>query len=99
MLRFRQYLFGTLAFLIISFGVFQVIPLEERYPNSVEPSTGTNLRLFGATNDQQAALALGAMTLVVGIGFAVLAWRNGAAADHIKKYGDPEKPYVSGNDG
>lgn len=100
MLRFRQYLFGTLAFLLISLGVFLVIPLEEQYPSGVESSTGTNLQLFSdAGNRQQATLALGAVTILVGIGLAVLAWRNGAAADHIRKYGDPEKPYVSGNDG
>jgi hypothetical protein len=97
--RLKQYVFGTLAFLIISFGVFIVLPLEDRYPNTVDTSTGTDFQLFATDSNAQATLAYGAVTIVVGIGFALLAWRNGVAADHIKKHGDPDKPYVRSNDG
>lgn len=98
-MRFRQYVFGTLAFLFISFAFFMVLPLEERAPSGVDSSTGINLTLFSSGDSRAGTLALGAMTLVIGLFFAVLAWRNGVGADYRAKYGDGNIEYITSNDG
>ena len=98
-MRFRQYLFGIIAFLLVSFAFFMVLPLEERTPSGVDSSTGINLSLFSASDSRAGTLVLGVVTLVIGLFFAVLAWRNGVGADYRAKYGDGDIEYITGNDG